>query len=133
MRRHRFRTAVAVAAAACAVGGATACASGGATDEPATAVRDVRNRLTAEEIAASGVPTAYDAVDRLRRQWKRDMSAPGDAAVSVYLDNRRIGGLDALRNIGAAEVRELQYVSGREAEQRWGPEARGGAIIVLRR
>ena len=91
------------------------------------------NRLAADEIEKSGLPTAFDAVDRLRPTWKHDYSTGASAAVVVYLEQRKLGGLEALRDIASSDVRELQYLNGRDATQRWGPDASGGAIIVVRK
>lgn len=105
---------------------ATASGGGSGSDDSA------KNVLTAEQIEAARVPTAYDAVDRLRRVWFRDRAT--GAAVSVYMDNQRLqNGAEALRDIRAEEVAELQYLNGTDAVLRWGADARGGAIIVVRK
>lgn len=91
------------------------------------------NSLTAAEITASGLPTAYDVVERLRPRWRRDLSLPGNAEVSVYLDRRRLGGIEALKDIASRDITELRYMKGTDAIMRWGQEARGGAIIVILR
>lgn len=105
---------------------ALACASAPGKDVASPA----SSTLTSEEIRASGLPTAFDVVERLRPRWKRDLATNG--SVSVFLDQRRLGGLEALREIATQDLRELHYMKGAEAELRWGPEARGGAIIVIR-
>ncbi len=88
-------------------------------------------RVTSEEIAASGAATAYDVVDRLHHNWFRDQLT--GQPVSVYLDNQKLpDGADALRNLPVQDVAELQYLDGRTAAMRWGPEAMGGAIVVIR-
>ncbi|MGH7497276.1 MAG: hypothetical protein ACREL3_00320 [Gemmatimonadales bacterium] len=88
-------------------------------------------RVTAEEIAASGGATAYEVVDRLHRNWFRDQLS--GQAVAVYWDNERLPeGAEALRGLPVQDVAELQYLDGRAAAMRWGQEASGGAIIVVR-
>jgi hypothetical protein len=115
----------------------TACATSqsgtGGTPSPASASRTVdRTRITAEEIEASKLATPYDVVDRLRRQWWRDPLTREE--VSVYLDNQRLpNGREALRELPLVDVAELQYLTGEQAQARWGQEARGGAIIVVRK
>ncbi len=87
------------------------------------------NRITAAEIAAARVATAYEAVDRLHHAWFRDRMT--GQPVAVFGDaNRSLGGAEALRRIPAAGLVELRYLDGRTAVTRW-PEARGGAIIVV--
>ena len=95
-----------------------------------TADAAASSTITTDEIKASGLPTGFDVVDRLRPRWKRDLTT--NASVSVYLDQRRLGGLETLRDVPTQDIRELQYMKGSEAELRWGHDARGGAIIVVR-
>lgn len=95
-----------------------------APDKP----KDDRNRLTAEQVAETELPTVYDVVDRLRRRWFKDpLSGKG---ASVYQDGRRLGDKAALREIPAQEVELLEYIDGQTAILRWGQEAEGGAIVV---
>jgi hypothetical protein len=88
--------------------------------------------ITAEEIATANVPTAYEAVNRLRNAWFRDR-VTGEAPL-VYLDSRRqLNGVSSLRDVRAHEIAEIQFVPGNEAVNRWGLEAKSGAIVVLLR
>ena len=89
-------------------------------------------RLTQAEIVAAGLPTAYDLVDRLRRPWlRRDAMTGGE--VEVYMDNRKIGGAAALRDIPSVDVAELQYMSHDDAVRRWGSQVTASVILVTRR
>ncbi len=98
-------------------------ASSSASDSP---------RLTQAEIVAAGLPTAYDLVDRLRRPWlRRDAMTGGE--VEVYMDNRKIGGAAALRDIPSVDVAELQYMSHDDAVRRWGSQVTASVILVTRR
>ena len=108
--------------AACATTG-TGGASSATSDSP---------RLTQEEIVAADLPTAYDLVDRLRRPWlRRDAVTGGD--VEVYMDNRKIGGAAALREIPSVDVGALEYLPNDEAIRRWGSQVTGSVIVVTRR
>lgn len=108
----------------------TGCASTG-TGGTSSAVP---TQITAAEIEAANVATAYDAVDRLARRWFRDLSGNASGSVSVYLDtNQRLGGASALRDISARDVALLRYLRSEDAVARFGSEASGGAIIVTRR
>lgn len=106
------------------------CASAGAGS--ASATTSDAAALTQAEIAAADVPTAYDLVDRLRRPWLRRDAASG-AEVTVYMDNRFIGGVQALRDIPAAEVGAMTLVRRDDAVRRWGSEVRGNVIVITRR
>jgi hypothetical protein len=97
--------------------------------ESASASQDP-NTVTAEEIAATGAATAFEVVDRLHREWLRDKLT--GQPVAVYQDNQRLGGEDALRGLPVRDVAELQYLDGRSAVMRWGPDVGGGVIIVVR-
>jgi hypothetical protein len=88
------------------------------------------NTITAEQIAATGAATAFEVVDRLHREWLRDKLSGG--AVSVYQDNQKLGGEDALRDLQVQDVAALQYLDGRTAIMRWGADASGGVIVVVR-
>jgi len=91
-----------------------------------------QNSLTNDQIVAADLPTAYDLVERLRRKWLiRDTVTGGD--VAVYMDERNIGGAEALRNISSTELAGVQYLSYDKAVQRWGSGVNGGVIVLTRR
>jgi len=89
--------------------------------------------LTSVEIEKANVPTAYEAVDRLRRKWFRDMTGQGD--VVVYMNNQKLntGAKEELRSIPAQDIASLEYLKGSDAVMRFGQDAKGGAIIVNRK
>lgn len=106
-----------------------ACAS--TPKEGGAAAKTDDNVLSAVEIAQANVPTAYEAVDRRRRRWFRDLTGEGE--VSVYMNNQRQGGKEYLREIPAQDIAFLEYLKGTDAVMRFGQEARGGAIIITRK
>jgi hypothetical protein len=112
----------------------TACATAagtGATAEASTS-SSTSPRLTREEILAADVPTAYDVVDRLRRPWlRRDPRTGND--VSIVVDNARAGGAETLRDIPAADIGELQFITSDEATRRWPGQVSGTAVVVIRK
>ena len=87
--------------------------------------------LTSTEIRAANLPNAYELVSRLRRPWLRRDAVTGNE-VRVYLDQREIGGADALRNIPAADVAELRYFDGEAAAARWGQAVSSSIIEIIR-
>lgn len=108
----------------CALAATTACA---------TSAREVQNEpavLTGEEIASVSVATAYDAVARLRPGYLRPT---GGQSRVVYMNTHIVGGVEALRDIPAFRVREIRYLSPREATERLGSGHEGGAIVVTTR
>lgn len=89
------------------------------------------NILSAAEIEQANVPTAYEAVDRRRRRWFRDLTGEGE--VTVYMNNQKQGSKEYLREIPAQDIAYLEYLKGTDAVMRFGQEARGGAIIIHRK
>ncbi len=117
-----------------AVAGLSACATTG-TGSSSGRRTDV---ITAEEIAQQdGLRTAYDVIRRLRPQFLRrrgvaSLSASSDDIV-VYLDGIRTGGVEVLRNIDAATVREIRRINSRDATTKYGTGHSQGAIEVVTR
>ena len=135
MRPSSLVIALAPLLAACAGSGTTASTTPGPTSAAAGAGRAAAadsTRLSAAEIAAADLPTAFDLVERLRRPWLR-RSGPMGGEVMIYMDQRAVGGSDELRQIPAATVTELQYVAHDEAVRRWGSQITGAVIVVVRR
>lgn len=90
--------------------------------------------LNEAEITRAGARTAYEAIERLRPWYlslTRTRGASGERA--VYVDGMRLGGLDALRGIPSASVREIRTLDSREATMRFGTGHSAGAIVVLTR
>lgn len=122
-----------VLAAACASsGGSGADASTTPGTASAGAAKADENRITAAEIEAAGLPNAYELVSRLRRPWLRGDPLTG-GAVAVYMEERNMGGAEALRTIPAVAVAELRYLSNSEAVMRWGTAVQGSVIVVVPR
>ena len=59
-------------------------------------------------------------------------SASGGSYVSavVYIDDIKQPGIDDLKSVRAAEVKEIRYLTGTEASGRYGQGHEGGAILV---
>ena len=106
-----------------------ACATAGST---AGSSNSSKAPITAEEISTANLPDGYALVDRLRRTWFRNDPGTG-AAVSVYMDQQNLGGPSALRDIPTAQIAELRFLPSPEAIQQFGQDAKGGAIVVVRR
>lgn len=84
--------------------------------------------------------TAYDFVIRLRPNWLRP-TAPGSMGggtmmrqvTLVYLDDTRMGSLEALRQIEPSQIRSIRYLSATRAAivlRDTGSEPISGAIVV---
>jgi hypothetical protein len=91
--------------------------------------------ISADDIAAANVPTAYEAVDRLHREWWQDLNHASNP-VMVYQDNNQKlgdGTKEALRQIPADDVKSIEYLASDAAVMRFGQDALGGAIILTRK
>jgi hypothetical protein len=99
-----------------------------------------QNILTAEEIATvhADVTTAYDAVERLRRNWMVPQMTPftagGDGAEypRVFIDGRHYGALESLRNIEASQVSDIRYYTVAEAGAQFGGLGGSSRVIEVR-
>jgi hypothetical protein len=146
-----------------AVGGALAGGTGGflvgsrTTSPLAPQMRQAREEgavISQEEVDASGLVTAYDVVYALEPQWLRTRGynsvnegargfadgmrgavtvVPGIDALVVYLDNSKMGGPDALREIQAFNVGSIRFLTPAQASYRWGLNHTHGVILVTSR
>lgn len=117
--------ALALAAAACA----STSRGGDAYDRRDDSV------ITREEIQYSDAVTAYDLVRRLRPGWLNTRShsmqdTAGDVLV-VYMNNTRLGSVEALRQIAAPDVGSLRFYNVAQATYRFGQGHLNGAIQVI--
>ncbi len=119
----------------------TACGSGQGSSVPGAGSNPMSDPdfLLREEILDSNTSVAYDVVRNRRPQWLQTRGintvrqAAGEQGIVVYMDNARLGGVDALRRVGLASVQYIQFYSAPEATQRWGANHLNGAILVSTR
>jgi hypothetical protein len=118
---------------------AAACASAGSGDNggdtPKT--RYSRNVITLEEIQhASGLRTAYDAIQRLRPQFLQTRGTSGlrgSTEVAVYVNGMPMGGIAVLNQINIQDVKEIRHYSASNATTKYGTGLTGGLIEVKTR
>jgi hypothetical protein len=104
-----------------------ACASGGGSGSTSGS----RYVITGEQIAEAAVSDALEAVERLRPDWLRSRGAGG--SIQAYRDGFRLGSVEALRSIGAEQIRSIRFINARDATTRWGTDHGAGAIEVVTR
>ena len=149
MRRHRLLTAAALILSLLAsISAPSRAIAQDSTQKAADAVKPKRrnNVISEEEIAALGgsVQTALAIVQRLRPAMLRshassissqsDGSSSADATlleVQVYLDNQKMGGMNALADITLAQIREIRYLNASDATTLFGTGNMAGAIQVI--
>jgi hypothetical protein len=134
-----------------------ACASsGGTAGSSGPKVKTNPDVISKAEIDAGGYRDAYDVVQRLRPTWftkSRSSSAQsmggmqvsGGAGVQsgstgaglvVYLDNTRMGGPEALKDMPATSIESLQYMDAATATAKLpglGSSVITGAIVAASR
>jgi hypothetical protein len=95
---------------------------------PSGAPRASRDLITREEISASPVTTAYEAVERLRPEFLRPTR--GGGLPRVYINDSSSGGVEILRSIRADNVLEIRFLDAVAANLRFGLNNSNGAITV---
>ncbi len=147
MRRAAQLLALTTIVAACG-GGAASGATPAPTPTPTAAAsprvpRGSSNLITSAEIeaAAQDIQNAYELVERLRPMMMRprNLSAGSVGAgttfgVVAYVEEVRLGDLEALGTVMRATVREIRYIGATDATTRWGTGHSNGVIqVVLKR
>ena len=126
------------------------CSKATSNTSGSTASRPDAEFITMAEIDAQDFRTAYDVVQRLRPTWlTKRASTPtrigvrvdasggvqteAGSGIVVYLDNTRLGGVDALRDITVGGVGSIQYMDAAKATASLpgiGSSSVSGAIVV---
>ena len=126
--------------------GCSAATSGASSSSTTKADPDL---ITVAEINSQSFRNAYEVVQRLRPTWLTKNAAPTRLGMNVgggggvqtdsgsgllaYLDNTRLGGVNALRDITAAGLGSIEYMDAAKATARLsgiGSSAVSGAIVV---
>ena len=105
------------------------------TSAPGTSgPRPDRDVLTAEQLRGASFRNVHEAVAALRPTW---LTARGPdsfntpSEVIVYLDNARLGGVEALRGIHLSSVQLIRHFDSGQATTRWGIGHPQGAVQVV--
>ena len=109
-----------------------ACATPGGGTSGRTRDRTI---LTAQDLAPYAKRTLFDVISLERPAW---LATRGTAGLSVqdpedivvYRDGTRLGGRDHLRDVTADVVASVQFLSGPEAQSRYGMNHQYGAIVI---
>jgi hypothetical protein len=102
---------------------------------PEKVKRGGSNYITESEINSVSEDNAFDIIQRLRPSMMRTRSGFGysegqGGGIIVYLDNQRAGELGSLRNIQRSAIKEIRFLSGPDATQRFGTGVPSGVILV---
>lgn len=126
------------------IGGTLGCSSTGTTPKASTTPKVNPDLISTAEIDSQSFRDGYDVVQRLRPTWftrktgsssTRRLGASGSGLV-VYLDNARMGGIDALRQLNTSVIGSLQFMDAAIATATLpglGSSVIAGAIVVRTR
>lgn len=92
--------------------------------------------ISGEEVRASTAANALELVQTARPGWLRKRGAVSfrmDGHVLVYLDDSRLGGIDALHSLPLSGIESLRYLDPVAAGARFGLSHPHGAIQIQSR
>jgi hypothetical protein len=110
----------------------TSCASMKRVDETNN------NIITADEIQAANVSTAYDVITKLHANYlhsrgQNSILLKQNKEPTVFLDNVEYGSIASLRNIPASTVAEIRFIEGWDAMTKYGSDHVAGVIQIYTR
>jgi hypothetical protein len=141
-RQLRHRALVAITAVPVTLTSLGACAT--IPDEPSRWSQDgsalhastvsPKSIVQSGELTTIATSSLYDALRRLRPEflWRRNPSLANPAGhyAGVIVDGTPMGDVLTLQTFPATHVREVRYVTAREAMLRYGPGYEGGAVLI---
>jgi len=89
--------------------------------------------ITEEQLAAKQYQNLYEAVQALRSNWlstRGTDSFQSPSRIWVYVDDSRVGGVEALSSIPTQGVSSVTHLNGIDATARWGLGHAAGVIAV---
>ena len=123
-----YKSSVSIIALALVLASCSSAGTGSATSRNS-------NVVTIEELAEVDYLNGLEALRRLRPNWLRvrgqaTFSGQAYAGIRLYVDGRRYEEILELGNIRASDIRQMQFLTGREATMRYGTDHGDGAILV---
>jgi hypothetical protein len=109
-------------------------AGDGTTERPAR--RASSTFISSDEVRASNAADAFELIQTARPGWLRKHGAVSfrmDGDVLVYLDDVRLGGLDALRSQPLSGIDSIRFLDAPTASARFGLSHPHGAIQISAR
>jgi hypothetical protein len=100
----------------------------------ASAPRADRNVLTPDQFRTQSYQNAYEAIEALRLNWLKPRGSDSfntPSVVMVYLDNVKLGGVEALRGLQLSNIQSIRHYDASQANARWGVGHSQGAIQVI--
>ena len=109
------------------------------TTKPAPKLKRQPNLISFQEVEAAplSATTALNLVEHLRPNWLRTRGPSSimyeTSGVQVYVSGMHQGGARALAGVARNSIKEIQHLSGTDANQRFGAGHENGAILVILR
>jgi hypothetical protein len=100
----------------------------------ASAQRSDRNVLMPDQFRSQSYSNAYEAIEALRLNWLKPRGSDSfntPSVVMVYLDNVKLGGVEALRGLQLSTILSIRHYDASQANARWGVGHGQGAIQVI--
>jgi hypothetical protein len=122
-RRHFYLIALAAALGCATTSGGSGARGGGG------------NVITEQELAASNVSNAYEAVERLRPNFLRSRGPSSlrtdvTSLPTVYVGRQKYGDASALRQIPISTITQIRFFTASEAAVSFGMDNPNGVIEV---
>ncbi len=123
----RYESSVSIIALALAMAACSSAGTGSATSRNSHVV-------TTEELAGIDYLSGLEAVRRLRPNWLRvrgqiTFFRQRSEGIRLYVDGRHRHDRSELGSIRTSDIRQMQFLTGREATMRYGTDHGDGAIL----
>ena len=123
-----YKSSVSIIALALVMAACSSAGTGSATSRNS-------NVVTTEELAEVDYLSGLETLRRLRPNWLRvrgqaTFNRQGSAGIRLYVDGRRQNDISDLGGIRTSDIREMRFLTGREATMRYGTDHGDGAILV---
>ncbi len=123
-----YKSSVSIIALALVMASCSSAGTGSATSR-------FSNVVTNEELADVDYLNGLQALRRLRPNWLRvrgqaTFSRQASAGIRLYVDGRRRNDVFELERIQTSDIREMRFLTGREATTRYGTDHGDGAILI---
>ncbi len=124
----KYKSSVSIIALALVMASCSSAGTGSATSRNSHVV-------TTEELAGADYLSGLEAVRRLRPNWLRvrgqaTFSRQWSEGIRLYVDGRHHHDISELKSIRCSDIREMRFLTGREATMRYGTDHGDGAILV---
>jgi hypothetical protein len=95
-----------------------------------------REVLTQQQMMERSFQTAWDAVEAMRSNWLQVRGTDSfginsnPSEIWVYMDNNKLGGIDALKAVTVSSIVYIRHYDGVAATARWGVGHSMGVIFI---